>query len=128
MSLPSIPTKHRRLAIHADRQAEATHRNRLPTIAIQTGIHRNHNLAVAIPMRSNRNRVITTGLKLNSRAPSGPSDHMLIRVLEISRRNSNNGAPLEGIPTLTKMAAKKSMIGRMSNTGAVGATGRLCQR
>src|SRR4051794_10819718 len=43
MSLRSIPMKHRRLALRVDRQAEAVHRNRLQTIAIQTDIHRNHN-------------------------------------------------------------------------------------
>jgi hypothetical protein len=128
MSLRSIPTKHRRHAMRADREAEAMHRNRLQTIAIPIDIHRNHNHVAAIHTPSNRNRAITTGLKPTSRAPSGPKDRMPIRVLEISPRNSNSAARLEGMPILTKTAVKKSMIGRKSSIGAVAAIGLLCRK
>jgi hypothetical protein len=75
---------------------------------------------------SNRNRVNTAGRRLTSRALSGLNDRMQSRVLEI--RRSSSGARPVGIPTLTKMAAKRSMSGRMSSTGAVGATGHRCRR
>ncbi len=84
-------------------------------------------IRIGIRHNSNRNRVNTAGRRLTSRALSGLNDRMQSRVLEIAAR-SNSGARPVGIPTLTKMAAKRSMIGRMSSTGAVGATGHRCRR
>jgi hypothetical protein len=127
-SRQSIPTKHRRLAIRVARLAAAINRNRLLPTVIRTGIRHKRNRDVAlIHTRSSRNRATTIGRRPTSKAPSGLNGHTPIPALEI-RRNSNSVAPLAGIPILTKMAAKRSMIGRMNSTGAAGVTGHRCRK